>query len=128
MTTMNYHLRSMPSAQCHVEIERIPFDGCAGAGRLSAITLVSYSTPIIRFTIDKYANVELKVLYPVDCSRTTARHVNRFTTEFLGKNWYYDLKKLYSDGAGKGVNITHLLYYIADSAQWYENNGKKFHY
>ena len=50
-------------------------------GSLSAITLVSYGTPIIRLTFDRYANAELEVLY-----------------------------------------------YIADTEQWYENNGKKLDY
>lgn len=127
MKIESYSLRSMPYAQCHVNIERTSFDGGVVDGSLSAITLVSYRTPIIRLTFDRYANVELEVLYRVDCSKTTACHVNRFTTEFLGKNWYHDLKKLYSDGV-RTVNITHLLYYIADNEQWYENNGKKLDY
>lgn len=127
MKIESYSLRSTPYAQCHVNIEYTSFDGGVVDGSISAITLVSYRTPIIRLTFDRYANVELEVLYRVDCSATTARHVNRFTTEFLGKNWYHDLKKLYSDGV-RTVNITHLLYYIADTEQWYENNGKKFHY
>lgn len=127
MKIESYCLRSMPYAQCHVNIERTSLDGGVVDGSLSAITLVSYRTPIIRLTFDRYANVELEVLYRVDCSATTSRHVNRFTTEFLGKNWYHDLKKLYSDGI-RTVNITHLLYYIADNEQWYENNGKKLDY
>ena len=122
MKTKSYCLRSMPYAQCHVNIEHTSFDG-----RLSSITLVSYRTPIIRLNFDRYANVELEVLFRVDFSATTARHVNRFTTEFLGKNWYHDLKKLYSDGV-RTVNITHLLYYIADTEQWYANNGIKLDY
>jgi hypothetical protein len=48
MKIESYSLRTMPDAQCHVNIERNSFD--------------------------RYANVELEVLYRVDCSATTAQH------------------------------------------------------
>lgn len=37
MKIESYCLRSMPYAQCHVNIERTPFDGCVVDGSLSAI-------------------------------------------------------------------------------------------
>ena len=86
MKIESYRLRSMPSAQCHVDFY---IDGCY----LKEVRLVSYTTTILSVKFhDNDADVE--VVYPVNCSRTTARHVNRFTTELLGTNEYHALKKL----------------------------------
>lgn len=61
----------------------------------------------------------IEVVHPVDCSSTTARHVNRFTTELFGTNEYHVLKKLGKGGTmlfeGGAVCIRNLhadyLYY-----------------
>ena len=117
MTTMNYHLRSMPFAQCHVEF--ITDYGC-----LKEVRLVSYSTTILSV---KYhdTDADVKVLYPVDCSCTTARHVNRFTTELLGTNEYHALKKL---GEGCTMRFEGCAVCISNLHTEYLNYGKHFNY
>lgn len=117
MKIESYRLNSMPSAQCHVEFY---IDGC----HLKEVRLVSYTTPIL--SVKFHGNdADVEVLYPVNCSRTTARHVNRFTTELLGTNEYYALKKMGEGGtlrfAGMGVRIS-------DMCQNYRYYGKHFHY
>lgn len=89
MIIEKYHLRSMLSAQCHVEFYS---DDCC----LKEVRLVSYTSTIL--SVKYYgSDVDITVVYPVDCSATTARHVNRFTTELLGTNMYHALKKLGKD-------------------------------
>lgn len=111
-----YHLRSMPSAQCHVEFYT---DGCY----LKEVRLVSYTTTILSV---KYhaGDAVVEVVYPVDCSRTTARHVNRFTTELLGTNEYHVLKKL---GKGCTVRFDGMAVCISDLYNNYRNYGKRFY-
>lgn len=113
----SYRLRSMPYAQCHVEFYT---DGIF----IKEVRLVSYTTTILSVKYQgSYAIVE--VVYPVDCSRTTARHVNRFTMELFGTNKYFDLKKLcvgstmLFEGGAACIRNLHAgyLYY-----------GKHFHY
>ena len=86
MKKESYRLLSMPSAQCHVEFYS---DG----SHLKEVRLVSYTTTILSVTYHQN-DADVKVVYPVNCSRTTARHVNRFTVELLGTNEYHALKKL----------------------------------
>lgn len=117
MNTMNYRLRSMPSAQCHVEF-------ITDFGVLKEVRLVSYSTTILSV---KYhdTDADVKVMYPVNCSSTTARHVNRFTTELLGTNEYHALKKL---GEGCTMRFEGCAVCISNLHTEYLNYGKKFHY
>lgn len=112
-----YHLRSMPNAQCHVELS------VDDSGRFKSVTLVSYSTKILTLNYTADDEVWCTVNYPVDCSKTTARHVNRFTSEFLGRNLYHELKSM-RQGFSKyyeGVFSTCMA-----QVQWYMNNGKHF--
>lgn len=73
MTTMNYHLRSMPSAQTHVEFVSDNLNA------LVCIRLISYSTAILEIDrVEKdgeYVWVTNVVFNPA-YSRTTARHFN----------------------------------------------------
>nr|DAG19275.1 MAG TPA: hypothetical protein [Bacteriophage sp.] len=89
MKQYNYHMISMPSAKCHVEFVVDNFS-C-----LKNIRLWSYTTLILDVAVglpnDGHA-CNVMVCYPVDCSHTTARHVNRFTTELFGENKYFDFK------------------------------------
>ena len=117
MTITNYHLRSMPSAQCHVEFYT---DGCY----LKEVRFVSYTTTILSVTYHQ-ADADVKVVYPVNCSRTTARHVNRFTTELLGTNEYHALKKL---GEGCTMRFEGMAVCISDLYSQYQQYGKRFHY
>lgn len=117
MTTMNYRLRSMPSAQCHVEF-------ITDFGVLKEVRLVSYYTAILSV---KYhdTDADVEVMHPVNCSPTTARHVNRFTTELLGTNEYHALKKL---SEGCTMRFEGCAVCISNLHTEYLNYGKKFHY
>lgn len=119
-TTKKYKLKSMPSAQTHVEIERALMDG-----HLVNIWLVSYKTPVLCINLnDETGEITLGVCCRVDYSRTTARHVNRFTTEFFGENLYHQLKK-YDFENHHPYNVDFYLHTILETLQWYENNGKR---
>ena len=117
MKIESYRLRSMPSAQVHVEFF---VDNCC----LKEVRLVSYTTTILSV---KYhdSDVDIKVVYPVDCSHTTARHVNRFTTELLGTNEYHALKKL---GEGCTLRVEGMAVCLSNLHSEYQQYGKRFHY
>lgn len=119
--TTSYKMRSMPAANCHIEIIR---DNKTNA--FKGVYLYSYRTLIMEICFDPDTYKEsVKLYYPVNCSMTTARHVNRFTTEWLGENCYFKLKNEkngYTMSANWGVHDTLAM------LQWYENNGKRFHY
>lgn len=117
MTTINYCLRSMPHAQCHVAF--ISDGGC-----LKEVRLVSYSTTILSVKYNG-TDADVEVMYPVDCSRTTARHVNRFTTELLGTNEYHALKKL---GEGCTMRFEGCAVCISNLHTEYLNYGKQLYY
>lgn len=117
MKIESYRLRSMPSAQCHVEFYS---DGCY----LKEVRLVSYATTILSVTYHQN-DADLKVMYPVNCSRTTARHVNRFTVELLGTNEYHALKKL---GDGCTMRFEGKAVCISDLHNEYRQYGKRFYY
>lgn len=114
MKIESYRLRSMPFAHCHVDFY---FDDCY----LKEARLVSYSTTILSV---KYNGTDavVEVVYPVNCSRTTARHVNRFTTELLGTNEYHALKKL---GEGCTLRFEGMAVCISDLCQNYQYYGKR---
>lgn len=82
---MNLH--SMPRAQAYV-ILSVNDDGTVEYAQL-----LSYNT-VICTAIPFASGVSITLNYPADCSTTTARHVNRFTTECTGASRYHDLKKL----------------------------------
>lgn len=114
MKIESYRLRSMPSAQCHVDFYT---DGCY----LKEVRLVSYTTTILSV---KYhgSDADIEVMYPVNCSHTTASHVNRFTTELLGTNEYHALKKL---GEGCTMRFEGMAVCISDLHNNYRNYGKR---
>ena len=117
MKIESYRLRSMPSAQCHVEFYS---DGCY----LKEVRLVSYTTTILSVTYHQNA-ADVKVMYPVNCSHTTARHVNSFTAELLGTNEYHALKKL---GDGCTMRFEDMAMCISDLHNKYQQYGKHFYY
>lgn len=113
-----YHMKSMPSARCHVEF--IADD----SGCLQNIRLFSYNTLILDVAVGLPQNehaVNVLVCYPVDCSFTTARHVNRFTTELFGENKYFELKRV-KDGI---VMYDDMLSKSVEMYERYVNNGKR---
>lgn len=123
MTTMNYRLRSMPSAQVHVEFVR---DNC---NELVSIRLVSYSTPILEIDRveknDEYVWVTNVVFNPA-YSRTTARHVNRFTQELFGCNYYFECKEAWANESSLAevLNTNAIMNFCNE----YQQYGKHFHY
>lgn len=84
LNTKKYHLRSMPKANCHVEIEKDSYTG------YTAVRLISYKTRVIEFTVIP-ALWKVSLLASGTYSATTARHINRFTKEFFGTNLYHDI-------------------------------------
>lgn len=73
---------SMPGANARVRIYE--------CGVCYNVYLWSYETAVLKLTAWKDGT------YSLHCtgtySKTTARHINRFTTEFFGTNLYFDCK------------------------------------
>ena len=115
MIITSYHLMSMPSASCHVNFYR-------NNGVISKAELVSYNTVMLTAEYDG-GDVKLTVNYHVDCSVTTARHVNRFTTELTGTNLYHELKKVPTGGR---YIVEEAAVCLSDMAFKYENHGKRW--
>ena len=113
MIITSYHLMSMPSASCHVNFYR-------NNGVLSKAELVSYNTVMLTAEYDG-VDVKLTLNYHVDCSMTTARHVNRFTTELIGTNLYRELKKVPVDGV---YIVKDAAVCLSDMAFKYQEHGK----
>jgi hypothetical protein len=91
---MNYHLRSMPSAQTHVAFV---YNEC---NSLVAIRLYSYSTCILETVRMEKGDIYhwvTNVVFDPAYSRTTARHVNRFTRELFGRNYYLECKEAWAN-------------------------------
>ena len=89
--TYYYHLRTAAYSQCHVEF--VVENNAKERDKLHLIRLYSYDTLELEFSksTDGY-------WYPVVCayvaySRTTGRHVSRFTTELYGESKYYQCKE-----------------------------------
>lgn len=84
--TKSFRMVSMPSAQCHVDIT-VNYHTNA----IERVSLVSYATEVLRLVPDAdglHYNLWCSGTY----SATTARHINRFTTEFCGTNMYFECK------------------------------------
>ena len=115
MIITSYHLMSMPSPSCHVNFYR-------NNGVLSKAELVSYNTVMLTAKYDG-SSIKLTVNYPVNCSVTTARHVNRFTTELTGTNLYHELKKVPVDGV---YIVKDAAVCLSDMAFKYQEHGKRW--
>lgn len=123
MTTMNYRMRSMPAAQVHVEFVH------DNHNELVSVRLVSYHTPILEIDrVEKDGEFVwvTNVVFNPAYSRTTARHVNRFTHELFGCNYYFECK----DAWAKEVPLSEVLNTntIMDFCNVYRQYGKHFHY
>lgn len=85
--SQRFRMHTMPKAQCHVHIFMCD-DGIQ-------VDLISYSTLVCRARlIGSKLTLECTGVY----TRTTSRHINRFTTEFFGKNLYYTCKGIADSG------------------------------
>lgn len=123
MTTNSYRLRSMPSAQAHVEFMHDNHNA------LVAIRLVSYRTSILEIERTEKDGEFLwvtNVVFNPAYSRTTARHVNRFTRELFGYNYYFECK----DAWAKEVPLSEVLNTNTIMGFWneYQQYGKHFNY
>lgn len=123
MTTMNYRMRSMPSAQAHVEFV---YNECDS---IVAIRLYSYRTCILETVRMEKGGIYhwvTNVVFDPAYSHTTARHVNRFTNELFGCNYYFECK----DAWAKEVPLSEVLNTnkIMDFWNEYRQYGKRFHY
>lgn len=123
MTTMNYRLRSMPAAQVHVEFVR------DNHNELVAVHLYSYRTRILEIDrVEKdggYVWVTNVVFNPA-YSHTTMRHVNRFTNELFGTNYYYECKHAWQYEHPLCEVLNHHI--VMDFWNEYRQYGKHFHY
>lgn len=116
MIITSYHLMSMPSASCHVNFY-------LNNGVLAKAELVSYNTVMLTAEYDG-SNIKLTVNHFVGCSRTTARHVNRFTTELTGTNMYHELKNVLVDGV---YIVKDAAVCLSDMAFKYSDHGKRWY-
>ena len=91
----DYRLASMPNAQCHV---RFYYSN----GVLEEVWLVSYNTVVI--TINGLETSNPYWTCSGTYSKTTARHIGRFTKEFLGDNLYYTAKILAMTGEAEELD------------------------
>lgn len=123
-TVNRYKLRSMPSAMCHVTIARDD----VGA----EITLRSYYTDVLNITVDSEHSC-VSLFATGTYSVTTARHINRFTTEFFGVNLYHQIKReLYGHNGGCYMEISHssdpgVCNSVYRAIKEYERYGITFH-
>ena len=123
MKTMNYCLRSMPAAQAHVEFV---YNDCDS---LVAIRLYSYRTCILNTVRMEKGGIYhwvTSVVFNPAYSRTTARHVNRFTKELFGCNYYFECKKAWADETelAEVLNANDIMNFWNE----YQQYGKHFHY
>lgn len=123
MLFMNYHLRSMPTAQTHVEFLHDINN------TLIRIRLFSYRTPILEIDrVEKDGEFVwvTNVVFNPAYSRTTARHVNRFIQELFGRNYYFDCKEAWENDIPLGELLTTNA--IMNFYNDYQQYGKHFHY
>ena len=102
MKIESYKLRSMPSAQTHVEFE---YDK---SNSLVAIRLYSYCTCILETVCTEKGGINhwvTNVVFNPAYSHTTARHVNRFTNELFGCNYYFECKEAWANKSQLAVEL-----------------------
>lgn len=87
----NYCMKSMPTANCYVSL--IGYETSDGRVQFDEIRLYSYSSLVFRVHVQPSGAMVCENYCPVDCSRTTARQVNRFTHELFGENKYFEFKE-----------------------------------
>lgn len=115
-----YRLLSMPYANAHVVF------GVNDFSSVVEVTLVSYKTPILKLTVPMGSvDGTLAVLYPVDCSSTTARHVHSFTKELTGSSLYYTCK---DSGSGSEFELFDACYSLAEMFEKYGPAAKRYNY
>ena len=95
----SYHLYTAPYSQCYVEF-------VTDDDKLSLIRFFSYNTLELELSQATdgywYPVVRAYVAY----SRTTGRHVSRFTTELYGESKYYQCKECEIDHCCRDMALT----------------------
>ena len=129
MEKKDYRLSSMPSAMCHVVIKRY---GETCEEQVISVELWSYYTHVL--TIDYHADDQSFELHASGTySRTTARHINRFTREFLGEDLYHEIKRVCAKSDEEfPLAFDHINNISSERAFFkalhnYYNYGKRFH-
>lgn len=130
MESKDYRLNDMKSAMCHVNIKRF-----CDADEDDSITveLWSYYTKVLTITYTRFDDI-CSVRSRGYFSPTTARHINRFTSEFLGKNLYADIKSACGKDCGtmKIISVFSLednpkgYLAFARALESYSTEGKRF--
>lgn len=87
MESNRYRLESMQHAECHVTIQRRDLNDFEAR-------LISYQTVVL---VAHHTNDGVELLCSGTYCVTTARHINRFTTEFFGKNLYHGCKRAFDN-------------------------------
>ena len=123
MKIESYRLRSMPSAQTHVEFV---YNEC---NSLVTIRLYSYHTCILETVRMEKGGIYhwvTNVVFNPAYSRTTARHVNRFTHELFGCNYYFECKEAWANESplSEVLNANSIMNFWNEYRQY----GKRFHY
>ena len=119
MKSYNYHMISMPASNCHVEFI-VDDISC-----LRNIRLWSYATLMLDVTVapSSFDAISIDVKHYVGCSSTTARHVNRFTSELTGSNLYFQLK---DTEVGCGIWIDGMMLNAVEMFERYSHVGKVY--
>lgn len=123
MKNESYHLRSMPSAQAHVEFV---YNEC---NSLVAIRLYSYRNCILETVSMEKGGIYhwvTNVVFNPAYSRTTAKHVNRFTHELFGRNYYFECKEAWSNESPLAEVLNSNV--IMNFWNEYQQYGKRFRY
>ena len=110
-----FHLLSMPSAQTHVEFE-------LNDGELVRILFYSYCTMELAIYKDESGKWVCEVCAYAGYSSTTARHYNRFTNEFFGKNMYFECKNV---DIGSNLNVVISQHDVMSYYNYYVSSGNK---
>ena len=110
-----FHLMSMPSAQTHVEF-------VLEDGEIQGIWFYSYRTLELLIHKNESGKWVCKVCGYAGYSSTTARHYNRFTNEFFGKNLYFECK---AADIGSNLDVAISQNDVMSFYNHYVNCGKK---
>lgn len=128
MESKDYRLNDMKSAMCHVKIKR--FCGPQEDGSIM-VELWSYYTKVVTIkAFDGVCEVRSRGYF----SRSTMKHINRFTTEFLGENLYWHIKRICGKDCGDMVFVctfdleqeSNARKALARALETYYTSGKHF--
>ena len=108
MESNRFRLESMQHAQCHVTIQRRSLKDVEAR-------LISYSTVVLVAQGTPEGGVRL--MCSGTYSVTTARHINRFTTEFFGSNLYYECKRA-TDNSGAFALVAEYSFTSAEAERF----------